>query len=105
MSRVIPILLICIAHLACDQSPKQTTTAGTTAEGDPRDLTYSQWKRETEAGRGDSLARKLTEEEIAAISAGILSHKGDSVAVRDLTMRELIERGRDVRRGGSGRTQ
>lgn len=106
MSRLLAILLLCAAYPACDQSPKQGTSARAATSGDdPRELTYAEWRRETEAGRGDTLARQLTEEEIAAISAGILSHKGDSATVAKMTMRQLIERGRDVRRGSSGRMQ
>jgi hypothetical protein len=106
MSRLLLILLLCIASAACDQSARPSSTPGATTAGeDPRDLTYAEWMKETEAGRGDSLARQLTEEEIGAISAGILSHKGDKAAVAAMTMRQLIERGRDVRRGSSGRGQ
>jgi hypothetical protein len=107
-----PLLLgvvsLCL-QIGCDESSSSKISIPFGGGNDPRDLTYAEWKKETEAGRGDSLARQLTPDEIEAISAGILSHKGDSAAVAVLTMRELIELGRNVKKGGAtigtGRTQ
>ena len=101
MKKLLPVLLLAATLFGCDDGASRTTTR---VENDPRDLTYAAWKRETEAGRGDSLARMLTREEVDAISAGINSHKGDTAAVAVLTMRELIALGRDLKKRSSGRT-
>ena len=101
----LPTLLSIALLPACETGTQKI--ASRQQEGDPRNLTYAEWKRETEAGRGDSLARSLTPDEIEAISAGILSHKGDSAAVAVLTMHELIDLGKSAKKGtpSSGRTQ